>query len=91
MSPEVARGERADPRADIYSLGLVLYSMLVGRGPFDTGNEIAEPPSRFMSGHTSPLLDAAVLRAIEEAPASRYDTAADFHAALRRALHALIP
>ena len=38
MSPEQARGERLDPRSDIYSLGLTLHFLLSGRDPYDSGD-----------------------------------------------------
>jgi serine/threonine-protein kinase len=80
MSPEAARGERVGPASDIYSLGLVLYAMLVGHGPFDRG-PMADPPSRYAAGIPNEL-DALVLRAIKEAPEARFASAAEFREAL---------
>jgi serine/threonine-protein kinase len=82
MSPEGARGQRVDARADIFSLGLVLYTMLVGETPFDRGARVVEPPSWHVEAEIPGALDAAVLRALREDPAERYQTAKEFIAAL---------
>src|SRR5712692_6532771 len=92
MSPEQAAGEQnLDPRADTYALGVVLYEMLAGQPPF-TGltaqaifaRVLSEEPQRliFHRKTVPPHVDAAVARALEKLPADRWQTAAEFAAAL---------
>lgn len=92
-SPEGISGHRVDYRADIYSLGLVLYRMLAGRGPFgddlsDTGlitaclTEEPKPPSFFATIRIPPELDEIVLKALRKSPDERYSSITDFGDAL---------
>lgn len=82
MSPEAWRGVKVDARADVYSLGLILYVMLAGQGPFDAGEAVPAPPSKYVGGSVTEL-DSIVLKAIQENREDRYQTAADLLAALR--------
>lgn len=90
MSPEACRGERVDHRADLYSLGVVLYVMLTGHGPYDMGTSHFAPPSRHVADIPAEL-DDTVLRAIHEAPAERFQTASEFTRALRPFLSPGLP
>lgn len=72
MAPEQKERRRADHRADIYSLGVVLYELLTGELP----TEKLEPPSRKMQ--IDVRLDEIVLRALAAKPELRFSTAAEF-------------
>ena len=87
MSPEQIVGQPFDHRADIFSLGLVLYEMLTGVRPFageDLGdltfklaNLAATPPSHLARG-LPPVVDLIVARALKKRPDERYATATEF-------------
>lgn len=81
MSPEAARRERVDHRADLFSVGVILYVMLTGHGPHDVRAARVAVPSALGEG-IEPRLDAIVLRAIEERLEDRYQTADEFLRAL---------
>ncbi len=86
MAPEQARGEEVDARADLFSLGCVLYRMLTGRMPFqgnDTfsvltshATEQPEPPCHLRSEIPSALSDL-VMRLLSKDAESRVASAAD--------------
>jgi serine/threonine protein kinase len=78
-SPEEARGQEADERSDIYSVGAVLYEMLTTRRPLHRG---AAAPS-VSNRHVPAELDDIVLRAVAPNPNSRLQSAATLAAELR--------
>src|SRR5206468_3819423 len=94
IAPEVIRDHDAGPRADLYSLGVVLYEMVAGSRPFESPafaamthkilHQVPEPPSRLRPG-VPEKLDRIVLKAMEKDPARRYTSGA----AMARALDAL--
>ena len=95
MAPEQIRGQRLDPRADIYSLGCLLYQCLTGRVPFERESEIAvlyahlEAAAPRVTEHVPELpaaLDAVVGSALAKSPDERPASALDLAAAASVAL-----
>jgi TolB-like protein len=91
MSPEQVMGDRVDGRADIYSLGCVLYQMLEGRPPFEgptrfavaTQHSVAPvPPLKHSRAAISPALEQAVYKSLAKAPEDRFASAEEFRAAI---------
>ena len=78
-SPEEARGQDADERSDIYSVGAVLFEMLTTRRPLHRGT--AAPSAS--NAHVPPDLDDIVLKAVAPNPDLRYQSAVTFAAELR--------
>ena len=92
MAPEQARGERVDDRVDIYSLGMILYRMIVGRRLADRATDAytdllarmqAEPTRVREIDPTVPeAVDQIVSRCLQPDPALRYQSTPDLLAAL---------
>lgn len=97
MSPEQVRGNKLDPRTDIYSLGAVMYRALAGRSMF-TGNEILQvlykhieetPPAFAAIGlDVAPELERIVFKALHKNPNGRYQSMQELSAALKEFLEA---
>jgi serine/threonine protein kinase len=92
MSPEQARAEKLDVRSDLYSLGVVLYEILVRRAPFDDGtaaevllqHATVEPPKpSSLYPNVDPGLEEICLRALRKDRNARWSTAREMKIALR--------
>jgi eukaryotic-like serine/threonine-protein kinase len=93
MAPEQLQGHKADPRTDIYAIGMVLYEMATGRRPFE--GELApklihailhQPPPlpRTLDSEIPTRLERIVLKCLEKNPAKRYQQAKELFADLEQ-------
>ncbi|MFF7251078.1 protein kinase [Embleya sp. NPDC008237] len=91
LAPEQIDGDAVDARADIYSLGCLLYELLTGRPPFSGDSPFAvmnqhltktPPPPSALRTDIPEQVDAVTLVALAKAPDRRYGDAAAFRSAL---------
>ncbi len=95
MAPEQWTGDAIDARADLYSLGIMLFEMMTGRVPFrgDTPHRImfqhiseAPPPVHTLRSDIPPGVDQVIATALSKDPAQRYSTAGALLNAYKSAL-----
>ncbi len=86
IAPEQARGDLTDEKADIYSVGVMLYEMITGQLPFEADNAVsvaimqlqADPrPPREINPSIPDGLEEITLKAMQKDPAQRYQSAAE--------------
>ncbi|MFV0414509.1 MAG: Stk1 family PASTA domain-containing Ser/Thr kinase [Oscillospiraceae bacterium] len=84
ISPEQAKGDATDPRADIYSLGITMYEMLTGKLPFESDNAVSiaikqisdqAVPVRKLNSSVPPGLESITMKAMAKDPRRRYQGA----------------
>ncbi len=98
MAPEQARGDKVDRRADIFSVGVMMWEALVGRRMFKgltdvviiqkiVNGQLQSP--RSANPAVDEKLDAVCMKALAHNRDERYETAADFQAAIEQALEGI--
>jgi serine/threonine-protein kinase len=95
MSPEQLNGEAVDGRSDLFSLGVILYTVLTGHRPFQGNSAVTvsfkvvnhEPmPATLFDTALPESLDAVIARAMAKDPADRYQSGMEMVADLRKLL-----
>lgn len=95
MAPEQVAGKKVDERADIYSLGIILYEIFTGRLPFTGDSAISigfkqikdDPtPPRFINPQISEEIEEVILKALQKDPFQRFRTVSDLKRTLETAI-----
>jgi serine/threonine protein kinase len=98
MSPEQVMGQTLDGRTDIYSLGIVLYEIAVGRTPFQSDTPMATalahvhqplPLPRQVNPDVPEAVERVIIKALAKNPADRYGTANQLAATLNKTVEML--
>ncbi len=92
ISPEQVRSDKViDRRADLYSIGAVLYEMIAGQPPFPGENfyelmraHVERTPPPLAGKRVPPKLSAAIMKALEKKPGRRFQSADEFRGELER-------
>lgn len=96
MSPEQIEGQQGDGRADLYSLGVVLFEMLAGRTPFDSDDPF-QVAAKHLSDPVPRLADALsryqdlIDRLLAKAPSNRYGSARELVEAIDAFIEPRVP
>ncbi|HZU96254.1 MAG TPA: serine/threonine-protein kinase [Planctomycetota bacterium] len=99
MAPEIITGSEWNHRVDLYSVGVVLHEMLIGKPPFAAPKihellrmQVQDQPLplRMSRDDVSPELEAIVARALAKSPEDRFQTARDMAEALEGPLESMI-
>jgi serine/threonine-protein kinase len=95
MAPEQVAGKRVDERADIYSLGIILYELFTGRVPFTGDSAIGvgfmqmkedpKPPCEINS-QISPEIERVILKALQKEASQRYSAVSELKSDLGYAI-----
>src|SRR3954469_8862298 len=95
MAPEQVQGQKIDSRADLFSVGVVIYQLLTDKRPFDGDNDFSiihqiighnPPPPSTINDKLPTAIDAVVARALAKNRDDRFTTARDFAAAMQSAI-----
>jgi serine/threonine-protein kinase len=100
LAPEQIHGEAADPRTDLYAMGIVAYELLVGRVPFTGETPLAVaykhlseevPPPSEANAAVPPDLDAIVLKATQKDRERRQGSAAEMRSEIQEVTSSIPP